>query len=258
MSITATPTVEASNVPPRVRLNVSATAGETSTTVVRNNPDGTTSPVRTGDGNPLPISGGVALAYDYEAPFGVGVSYTTLESPTIVSVQVTVAITDIWLIHPGVPALSMPVKLRPGSLVQETLSVRQGVFWPMGRSTPVVITDGSRKKTQSTLIVSLETLTDLDALRALLSDAGALLLNIPAGMATGFDTSYIAVGDVTIGRWTDVSIDPFRDVTLPFTVVDRPAGGSTSQRTYTDLLSFSSYRALNAAYPTYTALLAGP
>jgi hypothetical protein len=77
-------------------------------------------------------------------------------------------------------------------------------------------------------------------------------------MGLGFPPSYIAVGDVKLTRWSDTVIDANRDVTLPFTVVDRPIGGSQAQRTYADLLSFATYRDLNAAYASYTALLAGP
>ncbi|NUR28511.1 MAG: hypothetical protein HOV83_22175, partial [Catenulispora sp.] len=83
MTVTVAPTVELSNVPPRVRLDVSASAGETSTTVVRNDPDNVQRPVRTSDGAPLTLSGGVGLLYDYEVPYATVVTYTTLESPTV-------------------------------------------------------------------------------------------------------------------------------------------------------------------------------
>ena len=259
MTITVTPTVEAGNVPPRVRLDVAASAGETLTTVTRINGDGSSTPVRTGDGNPLPISGGVALVYDYEMGYGDAVAYTSVESPGTVSAQVTVAAAQAWLVHPGVPALSIPVTFRPGTLQEETYTVSQAAYVVMGRPNPVVVNDGIRHGAASILIVTVASPGDLQAVKDLLWDAATLLLNIPLDLATEFDTCYVAIGEVKIGRWTDVVIDGNRDISLPFQVVDRPIGGSQSQRTYVDVLTgYSSYAAVLAAYPSYTALLAGP
>jgi hypothetical protein len=239
-----------------VQLTVTGTTEKT-TTVTRLNADGSSVPVRTSDGGPLVLSGATTL-YDYEMGFGQAVSYSSLESPSTVSTQVAVTVPQVWLIHPGVPGLSMPISLRPGTLQDETFVVKQGVFYPMGRTNPVVITDGARRGSQSQLVVLLQSLDEAASLSALLSDASTLLLNIPPSMATGFDTSYIAISDMKRSRWDSVVIDPNRDAVLPFYVVDRPAGGSQAQRTYVDLLSFASYQSLQAAYPTYTALLAGP
>lgn len=259
MTITVTPTLELANIPPRVRLNVAASAGETSTTVERLNPDGTLVPVRTTDGNPLPISGGAGLVYDYEAPFGQPVSYSSLESPATVSAEVTVAITDVWLIHPGVPSLSMIIALRPGTLRDETFIVKQAVVYPMGRTNPWTANDGSRKSSQSVLIVVTGSDVELQSLKDLIADAGVLLLNIPDGMNTGFTTSYIAISDVKVSRWSDGVIDWNRDVTLPFVVVDRPVGGSQAQRTWPDVpAAYASWTAVKAHYSTWSALLAGP
>jgi hypothetical protein len=71
----------------------------------------------------------------------------------------------------------------------------------------------------------------------------------PATSRSG-DVDYAPVVDKLTEQWTDV--------TMPFVVVDRPAGGSQSERTYADLLVFPSYTALKTAYPTYAATLAGP
>lgn len=257
MTVTVAPTVEASNVPPRVRLNITASAGETSTTITRLNPDGSVVPVRTNDGNPLTISGGTALLYDYETPFGP-VSYSSLESPGTVSAQVTIDAGSVWLVHPGVPALSMAVELRVGSLAEESYAVSQGVFRPMGRANPVIVTDGTRKGMQSSMTVGVDNANDLRAIRALISDAGVLFLNIPASLGYVVDSCYIAVGDVRITRPSTVGSDPHRDIELPFYVVDRPAGGSQAARTLLDLLDYPTLNSLQAAYPTLTALLAGP
>lgn len=259
MAITVTPTVDAANTPPRVRLDVSASAGETSTTVIRNNADGTTAPVRTTDGNPLPLSAGAALIYDYEPAYGTAVSFSSLESPGTVSAQVTVPASSVWLIHPGVPAASVPVTLRRGSLVGATYAVKRGVFEPMGRKNSVVFTDGARHSAADQIVVGCSSFDQFDALMAVLGDASTLLLNIPADRGWRFPTCYVDFGDAKVSSPTGLVVDTYADVTLPFTVADRPVGGSQSQRTWADVVaSNATWAAVVAKYPTWADVLAGP
>lgn len=264
-TVTVVPTVELSNVPPRVRLDVTDTGSSpaiTSTTVTRLDANGRTVPVRTNDGQPLQLttsgSTRVGLLYDYEVPYGAAASFSTLESPTVVSAQVTVSVSKVWLVHVAVPSLSMPIELRADSLADETFTVNQGVFWPMGRANPVIVTDGIRKGPQSSLTVGIETAADVRAIRAVIQDGGTLFLNIPPSLGFLFDSCYIAVGDVKRTRISTIGADPYRDVVMPFNVVDRPAGGSQSQRTLIDLLSFSTLDAIRPAYTSLNAVLAGP
>lgn len=265
-TVTVVATVEASNVPPRVRLNVTDTGTSPAilaTTVTRLNPDGRIVQVRTFDGNPLILttsgSNRTGVLYDYEMPYGAPVSYSTVETPGSSSASVTVTASSVWLVHPGIPALSMPVELVAGSLESETLSVNQGVFRPMGRTNPVIVTDGTRQGGESSITVETDTLPELAALKSMLQDAGTLLLNAPAQLGLGIDTNYIAVGDVTIRRPSDVGTSRLRHVVLPFNVVDMPVGGSQATRTYTDVLAQNvSYAAIRTKYATYSALLAGP
>jgi len=266
-TITVTATVENSTGPldvPRVRLNVTDTGTNPAlfaATVTRLDPDGRVVPVRTNDGNPLVLTTSgttrVGLVYDYEMPYGAPVTYSTMETPTSSSAAVTVNESKIWLVHPGVPELSMPISV--ASVGNRTRSISRGVFYPMGRRSPVVQTDGQRKSTEGTLELNTLTLTDAARLETLTDDAGVLLLNVPASLNWGLPPSYIAVGDIEEQRVVDYAPEPRRVHVLPYTVVDRPAGGSQSERTYVDLLAqFSSYAALRNAYPSYTALLAGP
>lgn len=262
-TVTVVPTVEANNVPPRVRLDITDTGTApaiTSTTVTRLDPDGRTVPVRTDDGNPLTLttsgSNRVGLIYDTEVPYGAAVSYSTLESPTVVSAEVTVPETRVWLIHPGVPALSMPITVATfGNRVRRAA---RGVFYPMGRTSPVVQTDGSRKSPEGTIELKVDSLTELAALDALTADAGVVLLNVPAGLGWGVPTSYISVGDIEEVRLVNYAADPHRYYVLPYIVVDRPSGGSQSQRTFVDLMDFATLASIQSAYPTLAAVLAGP
>jgi hypothetical protein len=258
--VTVTATVEASNVPPRVRLDVADTGSPvfTTVTITRLNPDGTTVPVRTPDGNPLVMSAGAGLVYDNEVPLGEAVTYSSLETPANVTTPVTVPASQVWLEHPGIPTLSVPVRLGRGTFTRRTRAARQGVFWPMGRETPVVFGDGSRKSIQTQLVLVALTSTEADALDALLQDGSPLLLNVPASLGYNFSTAYISLGDLEVAVATEMVTEDVLTYTMPITVVDRPAGGSQSQRTYTDLLVFPTYAALQDAYVDYAALLAGP
>jgi hypothetical protein len=174
--------------------------------------------------------------------------------PGNVTTPVVVPETRIWLVHPGVPEVSTPITLRPGSLAEESFPVTQGVFYPMGRTNPVVVNGGVRHGSQSSLTCLASSTTEYLTIKALVADAGTLLLNIPAGKDYGFPTSYIAVSDVRARRLSDKLVgDQLRDVELPFVTVDRPAGGSQSQRTLADLLAFPSLGSLMDAYPDFAA-----
>jgi len=257
MTITVTPTVELSNVPPRVRLDITASAGETSTTITRLNGSNVVYTVRTSDGAPLTLSGGTGLLYDYEAPFGQGVQYSSVESPATISAQVTVDESRVWLIHPGVPSISMPVTVR--ELGARTRRVTRGVFYPLGRANAVVQTDGQRKSPEWTLTLLTQTQDETDSLIEICDDAGVLLLNIPLSKGWGMNAEYVSVGDLTTTRVARFAGDPMRSVELPLIVVDRPAGGTQAQRTYTDVIAtYATYSAVRTKYATYSALLAGP
>lgn len=260
MTTTVVATPEPGNIPPRVRLDVTDVGGaHSSVTVNRLDPDGRVSPVRTADGGPLvlTVSGSdqVGLLYDYEMPYSVAVQYTTVEDPASSSAAVTVSVIVPWLIHPGVPEISMPVTVTDMTALSR--GVQQGVFWPMGRGTPVVVTDGARKSAAYTLSLYTDTDSDRLGLVALMSDASSLLFNPPAGW--GMDAQYIAVGDFSEQRVNSNPGEPTRIWQLSCTVVARPAGGSQAERTYVDVLTDNAtYADLLVKYPSYLALLAGP
>lgn len=263
-TVTVVATVEASNHPPRVRLDVTDTGSSPahfSTTVTRLDPDGRTVTVRTSDGNPLVLttsgSSRVGLFYDYEMPYGALVSYSTVESPSVRSVEVSVPETRVWLIHPGVPELSCPVTV--ASIGDRTRIVQRGVHRPMGRAAPVVQTDGARKSAEYVLSVLTFTDSERADLDDLFSDAGALLLNKPASKTWGAPSEYVSVGDVVEARVARYAGEAMRTWGLPLTVIDRPEGGSQAERTYLDVLAdHPTYASLLTAYATYLDLLAGP
>jgi len=260
-TVTVVATTEGSNVPPRVRLDVTDIGGTNSTvTVVRLNPDGRTVPVRTPDGNPLILTTSglnkVGLIYDYEMPYGSAVQYSTLEDPASSSGEVTVDSDRPLLVHPGVPELSQRIVI--AAVSPRVQKMNRSVLYPMGRATPIVQTDGIRKAAEYTLTLYTGTDDERLDLQSLLSDGSPLLLNIPAANPWGLPTEYLSVGDVTENRVVEFLGEPARKWEMPVTVIARPSGGSQSQRVYVDLLEYPTYAALMAAYPTYLDVLAGP
>lgn len=234
-----TPTVEADTTPPRVRVDVidrdvAATGG---VVLTRLDPAGRTRPVRTIDGGPLAltVSGPARLAtiYDYEVPYGAPVAYSTAEAPGTASAPVTVDVDRPWLVHPGAPALSMPLWI--AELAPRVRDVEQAVLRPMHREFPIVHTDGRRKAPVYDMTVRTGTLQELDAIEALCADAQILLLNVPVSLEWGIGAEYIAVGRISESRLNQYGPEKRRHWLLPCTVTDRPEGGTTASRTLADV-----------------------
>lgn len=170
----------------------------------------------------------------------------------------TLAVTDAWLVHPGVPGLSVKLNKITG-LAPRVSVVNRGVFQPYGRKTPIVVSDGRRKAPTSQLQVRTSSLAEKTAMNALLDDASVLLLNIPASLGWGVANEYVSLGDVEEARQLDEGADPYRVWTAPYQVVDRPIGGSQSTRTYADVLAvYGTYQTVRSGYSTYGNLLTGP
>lgn len=257
-SFTLTATAEPNNSPPRVRLDITETGTPVinAVTVTRTDADGRVSPVRTIDGGLLPVSGGVAQLFDYEVPFGTSVTYQIVEgnAPTDTA---SVDATDPWLIHIGVPTRSRPVDLRIGAHEQEEWAVDQGVFPILGRREPIVVTGSTRTAPSSSLIVGTDTLAEREDLSDLLADGSALLMNVSPTLGLGLGTAYIAVGNVTVKRLSSVGTDPHWDLTLPYQVVARPAGGTRAVVTWADVAAkYSTWSSIPAG-TTWAQLAAG-
>jgi hypothetical protein len=246
------------NQPPRVSLAVTASAGETSSTITRLNPDGTTVLVRTGDGNPVPISAGSASLFDYEMPYGQGVAYSSVESPATVSNTVTVAPARPWLVHPAIPSRSMQITFGPNPSPRRTRPVVRGVYNVLGRTNPIVISDGVRHGRMLTLTLLIRGQAEMDAFDALTADSAPLLLNVPTALGYHVPTAYISIGDLEYLPVQNKVYELWFNITMPYYEVDRPAGGSAAQRNLSTLTTFASITALNGAYTTLAAVQAGP
>lgn len=251
ITVTAQPT----NSPPRVQINVTGLTDAT-TTIMRNDPDGRTRPVRAAE--PATLTSGTWLGYDYEAPFGMAVTYTSLPptNPAETSNADTLTVPDVWLVHPGVPDVSVRVDPQHVmTLDDRSRTARAAVLQPLGRATPIVVSE-TRSSVQSGLTVITDTLTDRDAMWAVLAGGSALLLNVPPSLDWGVTWEYVSIGDVS-ESYVAGGASESRIFALPYTVVDRPIGSLQAQWTYAGLLGkYTTYGDTLAHYATYADALA--
>jgi len=258
VTLTLTASVEADHTPPRVRLDVNDTTGTVpSVTITRLDPDSVYRKVRTSDDAPLPLSGGLATIYDYEAPFGYALTYMTdlAGSPTA-TVQIDSA--QSWLVHLGVPSRSCPIEFAPGSFTTVTRTVPQGVFVVLERPDPVVASGGARLLGASQFVLMTETISDLAALDLLFSDGSTLFLNVPPSLGYDVDSMYVAPGDVVFGRPSSVATHKDRTITVPYQTVGRPSGGTQAAITWNDVATRGAddYTAAPSSYATWAAAAA--
>jgi hypothetical protein len=222
----------------------------TQVTITRINADGARSTVR--DANPKMLVGGVAPVYDYEAPFGQPVTYTATTDATasLATAPVTLAVTQPWLLHPGIPNLSQPVTVR--TIGDQTSDTLQGVHYVLGRDKPVVISDGVRHA--STFDLTLKTSTQADGLmlEGLLSDASPLLLQAAYPYTGETFYGWVSIGGVTRSPYNRF-IHPGVVWTLSCTEVDRPAGLLQTQRPRADVAA--QFLTLAEVRDTYARLL---
>lgn len=247
-AITATPDLV--NSPPRMQLAVSGMAGASVVTVSRVDADGTMTAVRTA--NPATLAAGSWVGFDYEAPFNVNVHYVANPDVGTNATSSTVKLDPDapWLIHPGIPDLSVPLDMAP--LGDRTRSTNQGVHQPLGRADAVVITDGVRRLPTFDLTCYTHTLLDYDAMGALIGDASVLLLQISYPNMGRTFYGWVSIGDTTdsdmSGYWHDYNVR----WTLPCTSTSAPAGLLQSQWTLGDLAA--NFATLGDIKNTYATL----
>lgn len=131
--------------------------------------------------------------------------------------------TGWWLKHPTLPALSVPVEPHAFPTVQRV--ARQGVHQPLGRRTPVIVSDTYGPLT-GTVTLRVDTTEQRAALDELLDLRAPLLLTGPPGQ--GWDPAWVIVGDRVRNRFVDKAFIRETLEPLPFTVVDAPDEPLTS------------------------------
>lgn len=245
-------TVEADHTPPRVRLDVGTALGPS---ILITRTVAGSAPVAVRQANPAPLAGGTAVVYDYEAPFNQPVTYTFAGYGAVDPVIVPAS--QPWLIHPGVPSLSMPVTVR--LLDDETTSGNVGAFNVPGRKYPLVVTSGQRFAPVSSLQVKTTTTTERLALDQLLADTSPLLLQVVYPFTGESDYKWIAVTDIQRARRSSNNYaDAARYWTCAYVEVEAPVGPVQAQRTYASGVAESVTYADNLLmFPTYRERLTG-
>lgn len=246
-TLALTVTQQPATVPPSIRITVTETGSPSvgTVTVQRTDPDGTTSPVRTTDGAPLPLSGGIANVTDYELPYGYTVTYRVAAGNNP-STTARLDVPDVWLTAIGVPSQSQQIQLV--RMASRQRAANRGLMQPIGRKNPIAISDGVRSGASGDLVVRTITDAQRRALDRLLDDSQVLLLNIPSVKDFGVDPCYVSIGETQEDRVMRFGAEQRREWTLPYQIVDRPGGGSRAQYIYADL---------SAQYATYAAIPAG-
>jgi hypothetical protein len=126
---------------------------------------------------------------------------------------------DTWLKHPYNPQLNRVVRLR--SAPERTQAARQGVFQPLGRRDPVLVSD-SRGLWTGTLTFRSDTQEDRYYIEQLFLMGVPLLLQAPA--AVYMDDMWIVGGDLTQARVVDNDMFPWTFDSVTFMQVLRPDG----------------------------------
>lgn len=204
----------------------------------------------------VPAYGGVNVA-DWEAPFGVSLSYWATEydvdgipiantSPTVTQLDVD----EAWIHNPLDPLSAVAVRLGKGSASRIPRGQDADVFWADGTGLAVAVT-GQRRGVKDTPIVFYSlTDTDTDRVNDLLGD--------PYASSSGPMILCIRPGRFENTRWPR----PFYAlVDLEEQPVSHPAGGQITrwEGTGTEvpppsialIAAVLTYEDIDATYPTY-------
>lgn len=272
-----------------IMISWSASANVNRAAVLRNNLDGTQTPVRTntstgGDtsGTYIELSAGIAILYDTEMPFNTALTYTTIGfdsalnaiSPdSATSPEVIVQASGfLWLRDPIYPAGNLRIGLTPPPGLPECVPGEglffvgmgdrnhgvQGTNWSVNnRRTPILLGQVRAAPTSSLPLV-LRTFADYDLLVALLATGESLELWIPDKY--GYETGYVAVGDLVVTRLSRDYRQQWQGATLPYATVDRPGGMSygTLGTRWVDMCSiYPTFADATAAGLTWQGALLG-
>lgn len=245
---------------PRVEVTITPAGDNATITLWRTDPTGS-SIVRGGDR--VPVSGPV-LVVDYEAPFGVAVTYAAIgysaageaspSSPS--SAPVTLAVTGCpWVQDPTDPGTAMVWQL--AEWPQRTHGRDDETLWPVTSDVAVVLT-GPRRQPTSTMTVLTRAAAQAAAL-LLLTDLPVILVRTDA--AWRWRGGYFATGEVVENpHVVGVPTDQDRFWQVPLTpVAPAPAGGVVAYNSWADVVDlYPTWAAVVATKPSWLELVRNP
>ncbi|MGI5245414.1 hypothetical protein [Dactylosporangium sp. CA-139066] len=201
-------------------ITAGSLSGITSLSLTRNDPDGSSSPVRSATN--VVTGGATTLAFfDYEAPLDSTVSYTlTPNTGSPVTSATSSIVTDgqtYWLKNVAQETLSRKVEVADMSAVVRPARIL-ATYPVLGRKNPVVISD-VRSGRVGMMKLNTYTATEAADLRELFAMGLPLLFQAPA--LTGFADMYFVAGDLA-EIWPGSALSPERRWEIPFTEVDSP------------------------------------
>ncbi len=190
----------------------------------------TWSAVRTtaGEGGFVTPAAGRAAAWDFEAPNGGEVNYRVRALHSYsgvyavsdwVEASATWSSSQEWLVHPLDPSKSMRIRIVESSERQR--EARQGIHRPLGRATPIVVSDATGAEI-GTLTIDVD-IADHPLLDALIDARVPLLVLGAAGSAWPFPR-YVVLGSPGRVEGGAKGFSTWTLNTLPWTQVDRPLG----------------------------------
>lgn len=242
------------NLPPRVQITI-ATGTSATITALDLRRDGEA--VRS-----LPSLGlSTLVVNDYEAAYGVPVTYvaviTTTAGSETLTASVTMSPTQMWLIHPRTPSLS--VAFSDGSASQFILNVGDSTASSqasrhrvLGASRDVVMSFGVRSApTYGNFAVATTTEAEGLALQALLKDETPILVRFPSSWDANFIEGFYAVQNWNSSPIVDRSGQWMTRWSLPLVPAVAPKVIVQPQNTYSAGLLLGTYGDSLAAQPTY-------
>jgi hypothetical protein len=209
----------------------------------------------TGPGSTALFGGAVAAA--------AFTASTAATKVTEVSVPETLAPASGWLVHPLVPALSVPVSTTDRTLigVQDIGDVTQAstatVHKILGQAAPIVSRSGPRLGDALTLTLALRNPAQKAQLAALLADQTPVLIRM-LDPDLDWEDGFYSVGDLGLSRFAQNTQVKRRTATLPLQATQSPAGTIQNPGwSYAAVaIAYSSYNAVAEAYATYADLAA--
>lgn len=165
---------------------------------------------------------GSYVGNDYHAPFNQRVTYVA-QSGGLTSAEsgpVWVPGRRLWLVHAGVPALSVLVDKWMAVAAYEYGSTSKS-YQVLGRKLPVVRSDYPRNGESGTLTVKCDGRSSRAAMKALLADDGPILVNTQfTDDEVGW--KWVQVGKLTFQNPAGFNSFPYRAAVLPYVECAQP------------------------------------
>lgn len=221
------------------RVKITVTGVGDLVTVTRQHPSGRIMAVR--GMNLQPLSGGLFVGWDYEAPIGVQVTYLAAiyaaadtVNPLAVSNAATLTYTTAyaWLKDPFEPIRNMAVTI--GDMSQYTYDSRTGVHQVMGRPAPITVGE-VRSSAADTVTILTSTQEDRDRFHYITASGHPLLLQ--STQQSGIGNMYLAPTRVTETRLVKTGSRTERSWAVDYQEVDMPIGDAGAFVTYQDLIN---------------------